>query len=167
MNPIFERRSVRQFIDKKIEKETLVNIIHAGMAAPSAMNVKPWQFIVVQDQQLKERISSISPYAGFAKHSGAIIIVLADRRKISEINNKWEQDLSAATENILLQAVDEGLGGCWIGLYPNEMREKDISSIINAPSYITPFSIIALGYPKEKKSRVDHFDDSLIHWDQF
>jgi len=167
MNSIFKRKSVRTFTNKKIERETLKTIVHAGMVAPSAMNVKPWQFIVIEDDKQKEKVSTISPYARFAATSGAIIIVLGDRRKISEMNNKWEQDLSAATENILLQIVEENLGGCWIGLYPNGERMKEVSSIINAPSHIIPFSIIALGESEQIPSRHDQFDDSIVYWDTF
>ena len=167
MNAVFERKSVRQFIDKEIEKEKLVKIVHAGMVAPSAMNVKPCQFLIIEDPQIKEAISNASPYAKFARHSGALIIVLADRRKIIEMNKMWVQDASAATENILIQSVEEGLGGCWLGLYPNKGMEEEIAKICKLPPYITPFSIVALGYPKDNPKRKDSFDDSVIHYNLY
>ncbi|MGD1832536.1 MAG: nitroreductase family protein [Sphaerochaetaceae bacterium] len=167
MNAIFARKSVRTFTDQKVDKDSLLKIVHAGMAAPSAMNVKPWQFIVIEDPEQKKKVSSISPYARFAATAKAVIIALADTSKISRMNNKWEQDLSAATENMLLQIVEEGLGGCWIGLYPNEDRMKEISSVIQSPSHIIPFSIIALGHTDAEPALRQTFDDSIIHWDRY
>ena len=74
-----------------------------------------------------------------------------------------QQDLSACTQNILLQAVAEGLGAVWLGFYPIEDRVNSLRQYFNIPEHIIPFSVIAIGYPKENKEPESRYDESKIH----
>ncbi len=166
MDVIFERKSIRSYQKRKVEKETLVRLCHAGMHAPSARNARPWRFLVIEDELRKEGISRMSPNASFASQASAVIMVLLDREKITGVHTKWQQDLSAATENILLECVHLGLGGCWLGLYPDEERIALIRRELALPDRYLPFSAVSLGYPTGEGSRFSRADDSLIHFEE-
>ena len=164
MNPIFERRSVRSYQKRAVEPEILNRLCEAGMMAPSAHNAQPWQFLVVTEEQRKRAVSQMSAHALFAADAPALIIVLLDERRITDRHTKWQQDLAAATQNILLECVNHGLGGCWLGLYPDQERISLIRSSLGIPMCYTPFSVVVLGYPKENGKGPKHIDRSKIHY---
>ena len=166
MNIIMERQSVRKYEDKEVEDEKIINLLKAGMQAPSAMNMQPWEFLVISDKEDKEDISKMSPYAKFAKDADKIIIVLANTNGLRTVD--WfTQDLSACTQNILLQAVEEGLGTCWMGFYPDSERVNAVCEKFSLPEGIIPFSVISVGYPKEKREFKSYFDENKIHYNRY
>ncbi len=167
MNAIFKRKSIRKYLSIKVDRELLSHLCYAGMQAPSAHNAKPWEFLIIDDKEIISLVSTFSPYATFAKDAPALIVVLLDTTKTVKKYPKWEQDLSAATQNILLELTDKGLGGCWLGLYPNEERMEEVSRMCSLPSHILPFSVISLGYPQEEYHNVDKRDPALIHINQY
>lgn len=114
MEEIFTRRSIRKYVDKEIAEESLYQILKAGMNAPTAKNLKPFEFIVVRDKEMLEQLSNATRYSHFVKNSNATIIVLG-----KELSEFWQQDLGAVTQNILLQATTLNIGSCWIGIYLN------------------------------------------------
>ncbi len=167
MNAIFKRKSIRKYLGTKVDRELLSHLCYAAMQAPSALNVRPWEFLIIDDEKLISEVSTFSQYATFAKHAPAVIMVLLNKNKISERNTKWEQDLSAATQNILLEITDKGLGGCWLGLYPDEARIEKIQAMCSLPPHLIPFSVISLGYPETEYHNVDKKDPSLIHFNRY
>ena len=126
MNAIFKRKSIRKFLDKEIEDEKIERLLKAGMQAPSAVNSQPWEFLVVKDKESIEAISNMSIYSKPAKTSTCCIITLFNNDYLSRFKKYvWvEQDMGACTQNILLQAVEEGLGAVWLGTYPDEERKQ-------------------------------------------
>jgi nitroreductase len=74
----------------------------------------------------------------------------------------WIQDCAAATQNILLEIADQGFGAVWLGVYPREERVEGARALLNLPSHIVPFSLIALGYPAEEKAAKNIFDRDRI-----
>ena len=107
---IFQRRSIRKFTDAAVEDEVLEQLLRAAMAAPSAMNTKPWRFIVVQEPDRLERLRGVMPFAKMK--AAAAISVCADLRGPRNLvtGKFWQQDCSAATQNVLLAATALGLG---------------------------------------------------------
>ncbi len=166
MNPIFTRRSVRKYLEKPVEKELLIRLCEAGMMAPSAHNRQPWQFLVVTDEEKKKALSRMSPWARFASHAPALIVVILDTSMITEADTKWEQDLSAATQNILLECVNQGLGGCWLGLYPGDERVERVRSILDLSARYIPFSVVSLGYPADERKGPEHIYPDRIHFER-
>jgi len=164
MNPIFERHSVRSYQRKNVEPEILNRLCEAGMMAPSAHNAQPWQFLVLTSEQKRQAVSQMSAHARFAGDAPALIIVLLDERRITERHTKWQQDLAAATQNILLECVNHGLGGCWLGLYPDQQRISLIREVLDIPVMYTPFSVVALGYPLQRGKGPMHIDQGKIHY---
>jgi nitroreductase len=167
MSAIFERRSVRSFLSKPVEPEKIERILRAGFEAPSAHNRRPWEFMVITAEKDRKAIADMSPYAKMTVSAAAVIIPCVNLN-VGNVPNEedtwWVQDLSAATENILLQITEEGLGGVWLGWYPDKTRVKALSRHLGLPPHIAPFSVIALGYPAGPVQAADRFDPSKAHY---
>lgn len=166
---IMSRSSVRSYADRPIEKEKINKLLHAGMAAPSAMNRQPWHFIVVDDRALLDSIASATPNAGMAKNAPLAIVVCGNKDKFAEghAREMWSQDASAATENILLQAHAMGLGAVWTGTFPDENRMAKVSSLLNLPDNLMPFSTIVVGYPDGDAMPKDKWNEENVSYNKF
>lgn len=150
MNSIFHRVSIRKFQDKPVEPEKIETLLRAAMAAPSARNQQPWEFYIVTNKDLIQKLSTVSPYAGCAKDA---------------ISPAYAQiDLSIANENIWLEADALGLGGVWLGIAPVEERMKAVEEVLQLPAEHHAFAIFALGYPAENKPQQDRYDVSRINY---
>ncbi len=165
MNSIFTRRSVRTFLDKKVETEKVQEILKAAMQAPSAANQQPWEFIVVRGKDNLETLAKCNPYAGCLKNADLAIVTLGNKTKMT-FPQYWQQDLGAATQNMLLQITELGLGAVWLGTGPDEDRMEYIQKLYDLDENLLPYSIIAVGYPKDDNANhfVDRFDEDKIHY---
>ncbi|HOO57375.1 MAG TPA: nitroreductase family protein [bacterium] len=163
---LFERRSIRKFKDIPVNDESIRRIMEAAMAAPSAGNQQPWHFIVIQDRPTLDRIPDIHPYSSMIKEAPLAVLVCADLSLVKH-NGMWEQDCSAATQNLLLAVQDLGLGGVWLGVYPREDRIEGLRKLLAVPNNVFPFSLIAIGHPAEEKPPTDRFLPDRIHYDRW
>jgi len=161
MEEIFARRSVRKYKDIPVSEELVEKLLMAGMAAPSAGNEKPWYFIVINDRELLLKITEIHPYADMLKECAVAIVVCGDIT-LERYKGYWVQDCSAATQNMLIEAVHLGLGAVWLGVYPIEERVKKIQNLIGLPENVIPLSIVSVGYPLEKPEKKNRFDKNRI-----
>lgn len=166
---IMSRTSVRSYADRPVEKEKIEKMLHAGMAAPTAMNRQPWHFIVVDDRALLDAIAKATPNAGMAKKAPLAIVVCGDKNKFAEggAREMWSQDVSAATENILLQAHAMGLGAVWTGTFPSEERMKAVTTLLNMPSNLIPFCTIVVGYPDGDVTPKDKWNEQNVSYNKF
>lgn len=143
LDAIQKRRSVRKYAEKEITYEQLETLCNMGMSAPSAMNTRPWEFIIIKDKDMLNKLSRLRKYWKMLPYAGAAIVV-------SGIYDKYfEQNCAAATQNILLAATDMGLGSVWLGLYPNMDEVEKISKMLGLPEEVVPFSVVSLGYPEK------------------
>ena len=161
MEEIFTRRSVRKYKNIPVSYDLVEKLIMAGMAAPSAGNAMPWQFIVIDDRQTLNKITEIHPYADMLKECAVAVMVCGDL-SLERYKGFWVQDCSAATENILIEAVHLELGAVWLGVYPIEERVKGLQNLIGLPGYVIPLSIVSIGYPLEKPERINRYEPSRI-----
>ncbi len=166
MNAIFERRSIRKYKDTPIGKETIQKLLAAGMAAPSAGNGQPWHFIVIDDRNTLVKITEFHQYSQMLKEAPAAIIVCGNTRH-ERYGGFWVQDCAAATQNILLEAHDQGLGSVWLGVFPVESHVKNLQALLEIPEDVVPLSIISLGYPDEHKDPVDRYSEDKVHWNKW
>lgn len=165
---ILNRKSVRHYIEGKIIHDNEIKtLLKAGMAAPSARNTQPWEFIVVDDRKILNKLAERNPYGKMLSTASHAIIIACNRDKIGEHQDFWQQDLSAATENIMLMAEALGLGSVWIGTYPKEERIKITQEELNLPDNIVPFNIISLGYPDNTDNPKDKWNENNIHYNEF
>ncbi len=169
MNAIFTRRSIRDYLDQPVEKEKIKRLLRAAMQAPSAHNRQPWEFLVVTDREAKAQLAAMSPYAKPAEKAPCVIVVLANENVLDKNSDIkwWPQDLGACTQNILLQAVEEGLGAVWMGFYPRADRCNAAIEFLRLPEGILPFCLIAVGYGKQENHFTDRFQAHKIHYEQY
>lgn len=156
---IFSRKSVRKFLPKPVEKEKLELILKAGMAAPSGKDVRPWEFIVIDDRATLDSMAAVLPYAKMLKEAPVAIVVCGDSAKSSY----WYLDCSAATQNILLAAEALGLGAVWTATYPYPERMDVVKKYTAIPEQIQSLCVIPLGYPAMPHSPKDKWNAGRIH----
>lgn len=149
LKPIFKRRSVRSYIENKCIPENLINdILEAAMAAPSACNKKPYEFIVIDDTVTLQWVSECLPFGKFLAKAPLGIVVCGDINNANAGELSYLlQDCSAAIENILIAVSELGLGACWLGVHPRNDRIESIKKIIGFPDNIIPVSVISVGFP--------------------
>ncbi len=148
MDIILNRRSVRKYnLDKKIEYDTLVDLCRHAEAAPSARRQESREYIIIDDQAIINELSLVSKGSMILSECNTVIAVIGKNPEGLTTPHMQPQDLSAATENILLAATQKGLGSCWIGIYPLEDRLEAAGKILNIKDNKFVFSLVALGYP--------------------
>jgi nitroreductase len=164
---IYARRSIRKYEDKPVEEEKLELLLKAAMAAPSGMNIKPWEFVVVTDPEVIGKIRSALMFAKFYAPAAIAVCGNLSVFKNFKASRFWVQDCSAATQNILLAAVGLGLGTVWLGVHPVHVFEKRISGILALPKHVTPLNVIYIGYPAENKPARTQYDPARVHWQAY
>lgn len=165
---IMTRVSVREFTDRQVPDSVVESLLKAGMAAPTAMNKQPWQFMVVTDRSTREAIAQTDKYIR-AKEAPLVIVACGDLAKEDDSATRdfWIQDVSAATENILLAAHAQGLGAVWCGIHPIEERVNAISRILGLPKDIVPLSAVCIGYPAHDHQPKDKWNPQAVHRDKY
>jgi len=136
------RKSIRAYQDTPVPREAVERILDAGRLAPSARNTEPWHFIAVTEAEKRKRLAA-GLYAKFIAQAPLAIVVLGDKKASSDW---YVVDASLALENIVLAAVNEGLGTCVVGSF----NEADVKEMLKIPANLEVIAIIAVGYPKEK-----------------
>jgi len=158
------RKSIRDFLDKPVEREKVMMCLEAARVAPSASNSQPWKFIVVDDRQLKDKLcgaafSGIYSINAFCKTAPVIVVVISEKSKfLARIGGMFRGtkyyliDIGAAVEHFVLQAEDLGLGTCWIGWF----NERAVKSVLEIPHRKKIDVLIALGYYDREKLGPEH-----------
>ena len=162
MKAILTRRSIRKYKPQAVPDEIITELLTAAMCAPSAGNEQPWEFVVINDRKLLDKIPEFHPYATMLKEAPVAILVCGDLKR-EKHKGYWVQDCSAATENILIAVNEKKLGAVWLGIYPREERVAGLRKLLGIPENIVPFSLIAIGYPAEVKEPADRFDPVRVH----
>lgn len=144
---IKERRSVRVYDDKPVEKEKLDKIFEAARLAPSAANYQEWRFVVVTEKSKRKALMTAANNQSFVAEAPVVIACCAetDGHKMRCGEQCYPIDVAIAIDHITLAAVALGLGTCWIGsFYPDKVRE-----ILNIPKTIKVVELLTLGYPAD------------------
>jgi nitroreductase len=161
---LFARRSIRSFTDQPVSPEQVALLLKAAMAAPTAGNRKPWHFVVVTDADRRAALSQAHPYAEMLLEAPVGIVPCGEPAlSIPGENDYWIEDLSAATENILLAAVGLGLAAVWCGVYPVQDRVEAFRRVLGVPERVVPFALIPVGYPAEVKEPRTQYDERRVH----
>ena len=164
---IMTRRSIRKYTDAPVTDEQIKTLLRAAMSAPSAMNMRPWRFVVVRDGAMRQWIADNHPYAKMLPHAQAAIVVCGVRRQPGALKDYWVQDCSAAMENLLLQAHAMGLGAVWLGVYPRQERADMVAKALELPEDVVPLGIASLGWPAEERDLPERYDESCVHWEKW
>jgi len=166
---IRNRYSVRNFSDRALPKKIIDEIIEYANLAPSAGNLQARDFVIINDNNIKEKLSIAAFNQKFIVEAPINIVVCANLKRISSYGNRGRelyciQDASAAVEHILLLAVDNGLDACWVGAFD----ENKVSKILDLPSYVKPIAIVPIGYSNEQRTSTPRMDTNVLthfnHW---
>lgn len=162
LQAILSRKSIRQYTDQAVAEDDITALLWAAMAAPSAGNEQPWQFVVIRDRQTLDAIPHHHPYAAMAPQASVAILVCGDLDMEKHVGY-WVQDCAAATQNILIAAHAKGLGAVWLGVYPRQKRMAGLQQLLGLPERIIPFALIPVGYPAEDKPPANRYDPARVH----
>lgn len=152
-----ERRSIRKYQERAVEKEKLDIILKSALLSPSSRSRRPWEFVAVTDKEVLKKLSMCREHSSaFLEGAPLGIVVIADK----SICDVWVEDCSIASIIIQLSAHSLGLGSCWIQVrdrfHKEEVTVEDyIKNILNIPDKYAVECIIAIGYPDEKKEGYD------------
>jgi nitroreductase len=171
MNPIletiFRRRSIRRFTDQPLDEQTITLLLQAGMAAPSAVNSQPWEFIVLSDPQVLEKVRARLPFAQHNAPVGIVVLGSPERAHNTAGRMFWEQDCSAAMENMLLAAVGLDLGAVWVGIHPVAPFVRAVREVLSIPEAVTPLGMLHVGYPAEEKPARTQYAADRVYWQKY
>ena len=157
------RRSIRKYKPDPVPPEHVRLLLEAAMMAPSAVNTRPWEFAVIRDRTIRERIAAVSPPAKPILAAPLAILVSGRTDAQKPHLQFWPQDAGAAIENLLLQALDLGYGTCWCGVYPREERMDAVAGVLKIENAV-PFALITLGVPDEAPHARGFYDESRVTW---
>ena len=166
LEALLTRRSIRKYTDENISNDKILKLVEAGMFAPTAFNLEPWHFIIIDDKLKLNELLKVLPHAEMLHQANASILVCGDK-KVQEMEGLLVQDCSAVTQNILLAAHEHDLGACWIGIYPFKEFIDNTKNFFNLPPNIIPVSMVALGYPDEKIEQPERFKKQKIHMNKW
>ncbi|MBC8470389.1 MAG: nitroreductase family protein [Planctomycetes bacterium] len=150
------RRSIRKYTDKVIEPEKIEILKEAVLRSPSSRGIDPWEFIFVDNRELLKQLALCKPHGASFLEGAALGIGICAEVKKSDV---WVEDCSIASILVQMVAQSIGLGSCWIQIrnrnFNEQMNSEDyIRKLLNIPDGLKVESIIALGYPAEKKEPV-------------
>ena len=174
---VHQRRSIRNYLNKPVEKDKIIKCVEAARVAPSAENVEPWRFIVINNEKIKDKFckhafSGVFRFSKWAANAPVIIVILAKLDILANKIGKQIQgtnyyliDIGIAGEHFVLQAKELGLGTCWIGWFDAKKSRK----ILNIPKSYKVVSLISMGYPDDKllkdKKRLNI--DDILYFNNF
>jgi len=148
MEAIRRRRSIRGFADRPVEEEKLAAVLEAGRLAPSARNMQEWRFVVVRDPELRQKLVAAANDQGFVGQAPVVIVGCGTE---CEYRMPCGQpafliDVAIAMEHMALEAVEQGLGTCWIGAY----KQQQIKQLLGIPTEAQVVCLLPLGYPGQE-----------------
>jgi len=145
LDAILKRRSVRSYLNKEVEEEKLREVLEAGRLAPSACNIQPWKFVVVRNEETKRKMVRACANQKFVGEAPVLIVGCITEKGF--LMGGWYDsnilDLGIALDHMTLQAVNLGLGTCWIGAF----NEEEVKDILGIPTNVRVGAILTLGYP--------------------
>ncbi len=161
---ILTRRSIRDYTPHPVPEEMVKLLLEAGMSAPSAMDERSTEFIVINDRKILDEIHKFNPKRLQLKKATVAILVCGNQAKEKNKGQGfWQLDGAVASENILIAANALGLGAVWTAIYPFQDRIPKVQKMLNLPEQVIPLNIIPIGYLAEMKMRENRYDASRVH----
>lgn len=146
LDAIGKRRSIRHFTEKPVSREHLMQILKAGMMAPSGLNNQPWRFAIVQDKGLQEKIAQLTHYSAIILSAQTLLPVFIDKNAMYHAV-KDHQAIGACLQNMLLAAHSLGLGAVWLGeILKNAEKLRELLAL---PENLELMAVLAIGFPEK------------------
>jgi nitroreductase len=154
------RHSVRAYRETPIDQEVLQDLVDCARLAATAINIQPWEFVVVTDRPKLEEIAERTDHGKFIAQAAACILVICRETKY------YLEDGSAATQNVLLAAHTYGLGACWVA-GDKKLYARDILDLVGAPPGMKLVSLVPLGFPAEASQKEKRALADVLHWEKY
>lgn len=158
---IKKRSSIRKYKPDEVSEELLNKVLDAAHWAPSGKNGQPWRFVVIRNQELKQKLVDPCRKQGFIAEAPVLIVIITNEdesyQKQGNYMKSWSIDAALAMDHLMLAATLEGLGTCWIGAFD----EKEVKKALNVPDSLRVVGLTPLGYaaaegrPKTRKNLKD------------
>ncbi len=156
---IFGRRSIRAYEDREVEKEKIIKLLQAGMAAPSACNLQPWEFVVITDKAMLEKFKSVA----LTHNAPVVMLVCSNTKNIPWKTEDWKIECGAAVENMMIAAVALGLGSLWVGMLDHAAARK----LLDIPDDINIMNVVCFGYPAVERKPKTKYDETAVYWQKY
>ncbi len=154
------RRCVRSYTDQPVPREIIEDLVDCARLAATAINIQPWEFVVVTDRQVLGKIAETADHGKMIARAAACIVVLCRGTKY------YLEDGSAATQNLLLAARAHGLGACWVA-GDKKPYCSAILELVGAPAEFKLISLVPIGYPAEHPQKEKRPLADLLHWEKY
>lgn len=165
-----KRRSIRRFTDEPLADDQLDSLVFAALLSPSSRNIRPWEIVVVTQNDALQKLSTAKPGAGFLAGAALGLVIMADTRK----SDVWVEDCSIVASNLLLAAADLGLGACWAQIRnrsgeDGRSAEDLVREVVSAPAYMGVEAIIGVGHTAEQRPPLtdEDADKTKVHHERF
>ena len=165
ISAILNRRSIRSYQSKPVEKEKIEAILHSAFYAPSAMNIKPCELVVVENAELIQQLGSIKIGADHVKQASVVIVVVAENVK------HWLEDSSLVASHIYLETTNQGLGTCWTHVHDSQTAdgqncEELVKELLSLSAEKRVLCLMPIGYPAEQKEphSENEYDEKKVTW---
>lgn len=155
------RRTTRTFLPKEVPEQTIRHILEAGRLAPSARNLQPWNFVVIQDKGVLQQLGALCTTGRFIEQASCAVAVVTD-----PTNNWHEIDGARAVQSMELAGWNEGVGTCWIG----SLNRDRIKELLGIPQPLHLLTILPFGYPVQAdapRRRTKKHPEEVYHWGRF
>ena len=170
METLRTRISVRQYSEREISDEAVHAILEAGMSGPSAVNARPWSFLVIRNPETLGKMADANGRAAEPLRGAKLgILVCGDlERAFPSAPDYWVVDASIAAQNMILAAHAMGIGSVWLGTWPQEHKVSAQKALFDLPDSIVPHSIIAFGYPREDSAKEKLlYEPGRVHFEKW
>ena len=157
------RRSIREFASHPVSDEQIRELLEAAMAAPSASDRRPWEFVVVREAAVRQALSKVQPWARMAADAPVVFAVFGQ----PGASRHWVEDCAAVTAHLLVAATALDLGAVWVALYPEAKRQDKAREILHIPDGVEPFCLVPVGHPAQTKPPRANFDVAKVHYEHF
>lgn len=164
LTAIRERRSIRRYTAEPVDDACINTVLQAGLCAPTAMNRRPYHFIVIRDRDTLTKLAAGKQYASMLSDAQAAFVVCGD----SSVETRREHlhaDCFAATQNMLLAIHGLGLGGVWLGVTVDSDWYRQLQDTLKLPAEIIPTAVISVGHPAEERALPHTWQPEKIHWE--
>lgn len=167
LEAIYKRRSIRGFTEEVPSEEQIKKVLEAAFSAPTAVNAQPWEYIVITEKEILDKIRGKMKFAGY--NANTAIVVCGNMKLALKGPDKdlWVCDCSAAIENMLLAATDIGLASVWLGLWPVDSRIKQMRQLLDIPEHVVPLSMVYLGYGEYELEGRCRYNEKAIYWQKY
>lgn len=161
LDAILARRSIRRFLQKPVPREDIETLLRAAMAAPSACNLQPWAFVVVDEPETLARLKAATEQGRY--DAPLAIVVCGVSGHVPWPGESWRQDCGGAAQNLMLACVELGLASVCVGGFDDEA----LRAVLRIPADVEPMCVVEIGYPAYERAPLSWYTDEAVHWQTY